>query len=851
MPDDDVASVSDPILRYVPDSGDPADLWSAMMEYCAAVGVEPYDAQEEAFLAIAENQSVVLHTPTGSGKSLVALAAHFVAMCAERRSIYTAPTKALVHEKFFDLCGAFGPHNVGLMTGDAAVNREAPIMCCTAEILANMALVQGKETPFHWVIMDEFHYISDRDRGMAWLVPLLEMVQSRFLLMSATLHDAPAICRDLERRTGAEAVLVRSTTRPVPLEFEYRDCLLLESVEAIRRQRLAPAYIVSFTKKDAAALASQLRSTPVADEFKPEVRENRKRMTPLLNECNFDTPFGKKLETLLRAGIAVHHGGMLPKYRRLVERLTRENLISFICGTDTLGVGVNMPIRTVLFTQLYKFDGRQSRTLAAREFLQIAGRAGRKGHDDVGSVWIQAPEHEVRNVRKKAKASASNKKFHAESAPRGFKGWNESTMEKLKTRKLNPLVNRFEVVGLLVLQILARPGDGMSALRGLIRSVDEDVEENLARADEILASFITSGIVEDRTENPDEEGRPYVVVRQGEDVTFDRPLDPFLGAVLSTIDESAPDCTLAVLSYVEAVLENPRVILEAQRRKARDELYQQLRAEGGGGPVTIEMQEKLDAVEYPMPMREEIERIFAAWQAQHPFLSTHTPRPKSIVRDLFERGEEFNDYVRRLELIHDEGTLLRYVSDVYKLMSRNLPPRLLNTEDGEPGEIASLIAWLDDVIRRIDSSVVHEWEQFGTDKALVISDAQDDGPPLARDITQAKVAFRVKVRTAAFRFVQCLARHAYEDIATDTLTAEDIAIRMEPYWDAHEHIVEAGDARGPDLFEFDDTTGRVRQTILDPEDGRTWVIDADVDFDASREEGRAVVVMTGVGPATD
>jgi len=849
------------MLDFVPESTDAEDIWEAMTRWCEHAGIEPYPEQEEAFLAIAEDRHVVLNTPTGSGKSLVALAAHFAGMCRGQKSIYTAPIKALVNEKFFDLCRAFGPDRVGLMTGDATVNREAPIICCTAEILAKMALAEGRATPFHWVVMDEFHFYSDRDRGMAWLLPLLEMTDARFLLMSATLREPWTICDDLERRTGRAGVLVRSETRPVPLEFEYRDCLLLESLEDIRRRGLAPAYIVSFTKRDAASLASQLRSTPVADEFKAAVRDARNRMMPLLKSYRFDTPFGKTLEKTLPAGVAVHHGGMLPKYRRLVERLARTNLVTFICGTDTLGVGVNMPIRTVVFTQLYKFDGRASRNLGPREFHQIAGRAGRKGHDDVGYVWVQAPEHEIRNARKKAKAAASSKKFHAESAPRGFKGWSEATMQKLRERKPAALVTRFEVTGLLVLQILERPGDGMAALRDLIRSVGEHVEENLARADEILASFVENGTVIDRRGEEDEQGRPFVVARRDREIRFDRPLDPFLEDVLARVDPDAPDILLRVLALVESTLDAPRVILEAQRRKARDELYHELRAEIDG-PVTIEMQERLDAVEHPQPLREEIESAWSSWRDRHPFLADVEPTPKSIVGDIFARGDEFSDYVKAFDLLHDEGTLLRYLSDAYRVLRRNLPAALVGPipgvnadEDAEPGEVACLVAWLDDFIRRIDESVIREWEQFETGEAgAVVAPPEDDddadtGPSAPADITKAKAAFRVKVRTAAFRVVEALARHDYGAVPSDALTPEQIAEKMADYFERHEEIVTRGNARGPALFDYDEEASVVRQTILDPDDERTWVATMEVDLDASRAEGRAVLRLVEVGPA--
>ena len=174
--------------RVPPRPGTPPDeLLDLFLGYARALGLELYPAQEQAILELCAGNHVILATPTGSGKSLVALAMHFLALSEGKRSIYTAPIKALVSEKFFALCRELGPENVGMLTGDAAVNREAPVLCCTAEILSNMALREGKDALVDCVVMDEFHYYSDRDRGVAWQVPLLLLEKVQFLLMSATL----------------------------------------------------------------------------------------------------------------------------------------------------------------------------------------------------------------------------------------------------------------------------------------------------------------------------------------------------------------------------------------------------------------------------------------------------------------------------------------------------------------------------------------------------------------------------------------------------------------------------------------------------------------------------------------
>ena len=345
----------------------PADLhdeavFDAFVAWAADRGLTPYPAQEEAVLEIAAGSHVILATPTGSGKSLVALGAHFSAMARGVRSYYTAPIKALVSEKFFALCEVFGAENVGMLTGDASVNADAPIVCATAEIVANIALREGSAADIGQVVMDEFHYYSEPDRGWAWQVPLIELPDTQFLLMSATLGDIDWLREDLRRRTGRECVHIGGTERPVPLSFEYELSGVHETVELLLRDGRAPVYIVHFTQAAALEQAQALTSLSVA------TKERKAAVSEEIGGFRFSTAFGRTLRKLLLHGIGVHHAGMLPKYRRLVERLAQDGLLTVICGTDTLGVGINVPIRTVVFSALSKYDGTRTRLLQVREF---------------------------------------------------------------------------------------------------------------------------------------------------------------------------------------------------------------------------------------------------------------------------------------------------------------------------------------------------------------------------------------------------------------------------------------------------------------------------------------------------
>ncbi|MBO0748273.1 MAG: DUF3516 domain-containing protein, partial [Acidimicrobiaceae bacterium] len=457
----DLAALDDPAAE--PSS--PDEVLDSFARWAAGTGRSLYPAQEEALLEVFAGSNVILNTPTGSGKSLVALGAHLAALAGGRRSMYTAPIKALVSEKFFSLCEVFGAERVGMLTGDASVNPGAPVLCGTAEILANMALGAGAATPIDLVIMDEFHFYGDPERGWAWQVPLIEMTGAQWILMSATLGDVRRFQTDLTERTGRPTAVITSATRPVPLSYEYRRTPLHETIDSLLAADGAPIYVVHFTQAAAVTHAQSLTSQNVAS------RAQRDAIAAELEGFRFARGFGTTLSRLLRFGVGVHHGGMLPKYRRLVERLTQAGLLRVICGTDTLGVGVNLPLRTVVFTGLAKYDGSTTRLLRAREFHQIAGRAGRAGYDASGLVVVQAPEHVIENERAVARAAGDPRKLRRvvrTKPPEGAIMWTEETFNRLVAAPPEPLTSNFEVSHTMLLEVLDRPGDGCGALRHLL-----------------------------------------------------------------------------------------------------------------------------------------------------------------------------------------------------------------------------------------------------------------------------------------------------------------------------------------------------------------------------------------------
>ncbi len=792
--------------------------------------------------------NVILATPTGSGKSLVALAAHVAAVARGGRSVYTAPIKALVSEKFFELCRELGADNVGMVTGDAAVNPGAPVICCTAEILANQALRLGSATPFTQVVIDEFHYYGDPQRGVAWQIPLLELPRCAFLLLSATLGPTRFFEEDLRRRTGRPTVLVGGKDRPVPLDFVYRETLIHESLDELLTLDRAPIYLVHFTQKAAAEAAQNLMSVNVA------TKDDKNRIKEAVGGFRFDSPAGRDLHRWIGHGIGIHHAGLLPKYRLLVEKLAQDGLLKVICGTDTLGVGVNVPIRTVLFTQLCKYDGSTTRVLSAREFQQIAGRAGRKGFDDRGYVWVQAPPHVAENRRLELLATtdpAKRRKLVKRKPPdKGYAHWSEDTFVKLATGEPEPLVSSFKVSHQMIMNLLDRPGDGCAAVRKLMVDNHEPRKQqrrHIRRAIAIFRSLVDAGVVE-RLDEPDELGRRVrVTVDLQDDFKLNQPLSLFVLDALEMLDTATPQYPLDVLSVVESVIENPGVVLMAQLDKARDDAMARMKAAG------VEYEERmaeLAEVEYPKPLRDEIYDLFNRFRATHPWVEGDNVKPKSVAREMFERGMTFREYVNHYGLRRSEGLLLRTLTDAYKGLVQNVPDAY------KTDEVDDLTEWLGELVRQTDSSLLDEWERLRNpepDLSVVRATVAE-----RRDVTTNTRAFMVMVRNELFRWVQLLARRDHETLAevpappdAARWKAAVLAEAFAPYWAEHDEIRLDADARGPALLIIDRHADRwdVRQIIADPAGHHEWSLHGRVDLAASRDSGEAVVQLIGVDRA--
>ena len=789
---------------------------------------------------------VILGTPTGSGKSLVALGMHFMAMCFGETSYYTAPIKALVSEKFFNLVELLGRDNVGMITGDVHINTEAPVICCTEEILANQALREGPDALVHSVAMDEFHFFSDTDRGWAWQVPLLTLPKTQFLLMSATLGDVTQIADLLRRQTTRDVSNVTDAPRPVPLSYEYALTPLEGTVELALRKDEGPLYVVHFSQDAALTSAQNLASYGVA------TKEQREAVKEAMKGAQFSTAFGKTLKRLLGCGVGVHHAGMLPRYRLLVEKLAQQGLLPVICGTDTLGVGINVPIHTVVLTQLTKFDGRKMRRLRSREFHQIAGRAGRSGFDTEGVVIAEAPEHEIENHKAEVKAAGDPKKLKKikkKRPPENFVNWNEDTFNKLIESVPEQLTPRMRITHSMVLAEVEQGGNARARVDQLIEDSLQPAEEKVklhVRAAEVLQTLIDADVV---VHEVDENGEDVYSVTMDlpEDFALDQPLSPFLLAALELLDPESPEYAFELVSMVEATLEDPRQVLRAQERKARDAAMAEMKMDG------VDYDERLERiadVTYPKPLEDLLDAAFSKYCDAVPWARDYCLRPKSVLRDMLESAADFKGYIQKLGIMRYEGILLRYLSEAFRGLDRTIP------EDKRTEQLKDIIAWLGLIVRSVDSSLVDEWENAGA-----VLDAAPPDAAGAEAVVRDRRGLTVLVRNALFSRVRMAAHRDTAGLGEadgDWGFGERAWIQvLDEYYEEHEEVLLDADARSKAYLMLDEAdeeelrVWHVRQIFHDEAGDNDFVIVADVDLDATQEGDGVVFANYRVGFADE
>ena len=857
-------------------------LLEKFLDYVAGRRLQLYPAQETAILELFDDKNVILNTPTGSGKSLVATALHFSAVAKGRRSIYTCPIKALVNEKFMALCREFGADNVGLSTGDASVNRDAPILCCTAEILANIALREGPAANVRDVVMDEFHYYADRERGVAWQVPLLTLPQTRFLLMSATLGDTAFFEEELTKLTKRATVTVSSTDRPVPLAFEYSELPLAKTLESLAADGKAPVYVVHFTQLEAAQSTQDFTSINVC------TRDEKAAIANTLEGFKFTSPYGPEIKKWLRHGIGLHHAGLLPKYRVLVEQLAQKGLLKVICGTDTLGVGINVPIRTVLFTRLCKFDGQKTGILSARDFHQISGRAGRKGFDDQGWVVAQAPEHVIENLKLAEKSARDGKKTVKRQAPeKNFVNWDKNTFARLMVAPPERLQSRFQVTHGMLLNVLSRDGDGCAAMQKLIRDCHETPKQKKAhtqRAWQLFRSLLDRKIVE--FINPRPAGGADLLVSQGseqinaqaaqqrsptgnqrkfrvnvelqDDFSMDQALSLYLLETIPLMDPQAEDYALVLLTLVESILEDPDIILRKQLDKVKDQKMAEMKAEGIEYDKRME---ELEKCEHPKPNREFVYSTFNAFAARHPWVGEENIHLKSIVREMFEEFRSFADYIKLYELQRAEGVLLRHLNSVFKVLAQTVPDTAKNDQ------LREMEIYLATMIRQVDSSLLDEWEKM-RDPNYRSAETKEVRPPgaeeAAADITRDIKNFTAAIRNRIFIFLRGLVMEEFEQAVAGLNSPNDadgqpwtparLSEILDRYYIDHKRVCLEPNARNIRHTYVtpseDKKSWRVQQMLVDPEEHNDWVAEFDVDLAESRKVGEPWLHLRRLGGLT-
>lgn len=846
------------LYDFIPRGNTPANdvLLGRFLEYVEGRKLTLYPAQEAAILELFEEKNVILNTPTGSGKSLVAAALHFKSLAQGKRSIYTCPIKALVNEKFMALCRDFGPENVGLCTGDATVNRDAPILCCTAEILANIALREGAAANVQDAILDEFHYYADRERGVAWQIPLLTLPKTRFLLMSATLGETSFFEEELTRLNKRATVTVQSQDRPVPLEFSYSEMPLAKTLETLASQGKSPIYVVHFTQLEAAQSAQDFTSINVC------TREEKAAIANAIEGYKFSSPYGPDIKKWLRHGIGLHHAGLLPKYRVLVEQLAQKGLLKIICGTDTLGVGINVPIRTVLFTKLCKFDGQKTGILSARDFHQIAGRAGRKGFDDRGWVVVQAPEHVIENLKLEEKEARGGKKGVKHKAPeKNFVNWDKKTFARLIAAPPERLVSRFQVSHGMLLNVLSRKTDGCAAMRDLIRSSHETPKAkklHTQRAWQLFRSLLERKIVEFIPKTP-EGAHLRVNVELQDDFSMDQVLSLYLLDTIPMLDPQAPDYALVLLTLVESIVENPDIILRKQLDRVKDQKIAEMKAEGIEYDQRMEELEKL---EYPKPNREFVYSTFNAFANRHPWVGQENIQPKSIAREMFEMFRSFSDYIKDYELQRAEGILLRYLSRVHKVLAQTVPDSAKNDA------IREMELYFGTMIRQVDSSLIDEWERLRDPNYQPRPQQAEVRPPgaeeAAADVTRDTKAFTAAIRNRIFSFLRGLIIGDCEQAISHLSSPEDaegvawtpdrLNQVLDPYYAEHERICLEPEARNIRhtyvLPSEDKKTWRVQQMLVDPDGYNDWLAEFEIDLAKSRAASEPVLRLKRIGPVT-
>jgi hypothetical protein len=520
-----------------------------------------------------------------------------------------------------------------------------------------------------------------------------------------------------------------------------------------------------------------------------------------------------------------------------------------------------VPIRTVLFTRLCKFDGQKTAIYSARDFHQIAGRAGRKGFDERGWVVAQAPEHVVENIKLQEKAARDGKKIVKRKPPeKNFVNWDKNTFLRLIAAQPERLTSRFQVSHGMLLNVLSREGDGCRAMQQIIARSHETPHAKKAharRAWQLFRALLERRIIEFIPRTPD-GAYLRVNVELQDDFSMDQALSLYLLEALPMIDPQAPDYPLVLLTLVESILEDPDIILRKQLDKIKSRRIAEMKLDG---IPYEERMEELEKLEYPKPNREFVYSTFNAFADKHPWVGQENIRPKSIAREMFETFRSFSDYIRDYELQRAEGLLLRHLNSVYKVLAQTVP----DYAKTEP--VLEMEIYLHQMIRQVDSSLLEQWEKMRKPE-YAVPESREVRPPgteeAAQDITRDTKTFTAAIRNRIFSFLRGLVNEDYEqalgqlsssqDAQGQSWSPERLQQALDAYYAEHERICldpEARNLRHTYVTQSEDKRcWRVQQMLVDPEQSNDWVVEFEVDLAASRFAGEPFLRLLRLGELT-
>ena len=720
--------------------------------YLEQMPYAPYPVQEEALLAwFTAEQGVLVCAPTGTGKTLIAEAALFEALHGNTIAYYTTPLIALTEQKFREMqdCAirwGFSQEDVGLVTGNRRVNPNAHVLVVVAEILLNRLL---NPTAFDFtrvsaVVMDEFHSFADRERGIVWELSLGMLPRSvRLLLLSATVGNAAEFVTWLERCHGRKVELVESKDRKVPLTYHWvPDQLLNEHLVAMAKgdpeARKTPALVFCFNRDECWSIAEQLKGLPLLGA------DQRTRLHAEVNRLDWTQGVGPKIRQMLHRGVGVHHAGMLPKYRRVVEDLFTRKLLAVVICTETLAAGINLPARSVVLSSLVKGPFGKQKLVEASVAHQIFGRAGRPQFDDRGFVYALAHEDDVKILRwrekydaipenakdpglLKAKKALKRKK---PSRRENAQYWAEAQFKQLQAAPPGKLYSKGPLPWRL-LAYLIEVSPEIAKTRGIIRKRLMD-EPRIRAGEKVLDSmlltlaaggFVTLDPPPPVAQADGQPAEPYSAVLATPTAEMNkllafRSLHPIYGAFL--INQLGIADRDERLQAIESVLEVPRPLLRNLRVPPPNELAPGPLATGRldaelirRGLIAAALPEGADEDdegeapwERPPTLADKLRLLF---DVTYPDVEDVRTQSVWCAGELLRFGGNFNKYVQARDLVKQEGIVFRHLLRLILLLGEFA---LVCPPDAEPAawqaELREIAEQLTASCRAIDPASTDE-----------------------------------------------------------------------------------------------------------------------------------------------